>query len=165
MTGVQVLDVPPEGRASLEPILEESFEGWYLRHALRTLKDIDLVREATVDGRRAGLTMLTSFYDTIGYVFYVAVAPEFRRKKIGGVLLDDALSHFRDKGLKEVYASVEGHNVPSVALFKSRGFVPTSFGQVSRRVGKLRAIVLYRRMLVVPGERLLYKPLDQTALA
>ncbi|HXW36499.1 MAG TPA: GNAT family N-acetyltransferase [Nitrososphaerales archaeon] len=145
--------------------MEQSFEGLYLRHAKRTLGEIDIVREAELEGNPVGVTMLTSFYGTLGYVFYIAVAESQRRKRIGGLLLDDAIQLFKGMGLNQAFASVEGHNAASVGLFRSRGFSKTSYGQVARRFGKIRAIVLYRRMLVVPGETLLSKSLDQTALA
>ena len=49
MTGVEIeiAEVPKQARASLIPILEESFEGLYLWHARRTLQSIEVVREAS----------------------------------------------------------------------------------------------------------------------
>ena len=40
------MDVPRGERAALEQILEESFEGWYLRHSKRTLREVEEVRAA-----------------------------------------------------------------------------------------------------------------------
>jgi L-amino acid N-acyltransferase YncA len=57
--------------------------------------------------------------------------------------------------MKEVYASIEGDNVESAGLFRSRGFERTSYGKVSRKHGRIRALNMYRKMLVVPGEILL----------
>ena len=61
--------------------------------------------------------------------------------------------------MKEVYASVEEENVASEGLFRSRGFVKTSFGDVSKKHGGFHALDMYRKMVVVPGEVLLLKSL------
>ena len=53
-----IVDVPRKERAGLEWILEESFEGWYLMHSKRTLRDIELVRAATSSGKPVGLVYL-----------------------------------------------------------------------------------------------------------
>ena len=76
---------------------------------------------------------------------------------MAGRLLDDALGHFRVEGVSEVYASVEEDNEPSLALFKSRGFARTGFGEVSKKRGAIGALIMYREMLAVPGETLLHK--------
>lgn len=156
MTGnadLVISDVPPSERASLEPILEESFEGWYLRHSMKTLHEVELVRRALVGGRVVGLTMLKPLGDGIGYVYYIAVATDFRRRGLGKKLLEDALSFFAGTHVREVYASVE--NEEGAALFMSKGFKRTDFSGVSKKYGLLRAMSMYRSMLAVPGEVLL----------
>ncbi len=152
-----IVDVPKGKRASLEWILGESFEGWYLMHSKRTLRDIELVRAATSSGKPVGLVMLKTLGKGIGYVYYIAVARADRKKGIGKLLLEDALSHFKTSGAEEVFASVEEDNKPSEALFSSEGFKPTSFNEVSKRHGSLHTLNMYREMLVVPGEVLLRK--------
>jgi ribosomal protein S18 acetylase RimI-like enzyme len=150
---------PPEKRLTLEAILEESFEGWYLRHAKRTLGEIEVVRTAIISGEPAGLAMLKRLDARTGYVFYIAVAKAHRKRGIGGKLLDDALAYFLNAGIEEAYSSVESENEPSLRLFESRRFVKTNFGEVSRKYGRLGALMMYKEMLVVPGEVLLHKPL------
>ena len=54
---------------------------------------------------------------------------------------------------------MEGDNVPSERLFASQGFQKTTFMDVSRRHGALRAMNMYRMMVVVPGEILLHRGL------
>jgi ribosomal protein S18 acetylase RimI-like enzyme len=157
---VAIVDVPRWERPDLEWILEESFEGWYLMHSKRTLRDIDVVRAATSSGNRIGLVMLKTLeLGTVGYVYYIAVAKAQRKKGIGKMLLEDSLQHFKPAGVKEVFASVEHHNEPSEALFASEGFTRTNFGKVSKKYGNLRTLNMYREMLVVPGEVLLHKAL------
>ncbi len=156
-----IVDVPAAERASLEGILEESFEGWYLRHSKKTLMDAELVRAAVSSGTPVGLVMLKALDADVGYVYYIATAEAYRRKGVGRMLLEDALRYFASAGMKDVFASVEADNAPSEGLFRSEGFVKTSFGEVSRKHGGLHALDMYRRMVVVPGEVLLFKDLGR----
>jgi len=155
--GVAIVDVPDDQRAELKWILEESFEGWYLRHSTGMLRKIELVRAAMSAGKPVGLIMLKTLEGGAGYVYYIAVAKGQRRKGIAKVLLEDALRSFKVKGVEEVFASVEEDNEPSEALFASEGFTRTSFGDVSKKHGRLHTVNMYREMLVVPGEVLLRK--------
>jgi ribosomal protein S18 acetylase RimI-like enzyme len=141
----------------LKWILEESFEGWYLRHSIGMLRKIELVRAAMSAGKPVGLVMLKTLEGGVGYVYYIAVAKDQRRKGIAKLLLEDALRSFKVKAVREVFASVEEDNEPSEALFASEGFARTSFGDVSKKHGRLHTINMYREMLVVPGEVLLRK--------
>src|SRR2546422_4818224 len=115
------------------------------------------VRAAVSSGKPVGLVMLKMLAESVGYVYYIAVAKASRKKGIGKLLLQDALRHFKASKVKEVFASVEEDNEPSEALFASEGFTRTSFGQVSKKHGSLHAVNMYREMLVVPGEVLLRK--------
>jgi ribosomal protein S18 acetylase RimI-like enzyme len=159
-SSVLITDVPPNAREDLVPILEESFEGWYLRHSKRTLSEIGLVREAKVNDERAGLIMLKELGNRLGYVYYIAVARKFRGKGIGGKLLDRSLSYFFDRGMQEVYASVEEDNEESSRLFLSRKFKRTSRSELARKYGTINSFVLLRKMLIVPGEIILFRELS-----
>jgi ribosomal protein S18 acetylase RimI-like enzyme len=154
---ITIVDVPKGKRKSLEWILDESFEGWYLIHSKRTLRKIELVRAAISSGKPVGLVMLETLEERAGYVYYIAVAKSNRKKGIGKVLLEDALRIFKSSGTREVFASVEKDNEASEVLFESEGFTRTSFGRVSKRHGSLHTINMYNEMRVVPGEILLRK--------
>ncbi len=150
--------MPKGGRERLLPILEESFEGLYLWHARRTLQSIEVVRVArTSEGEDVGLLMLKMLDENAGYVYYVAVPSRSRRQGIGGRLLDDAVSYFANKGAQDVYASVEEDNVASKQLFESRGFDRVKGSEMADKYGRVRALLMYREMMVVPGELLLGK--------
>ena len=157
--GIEIVEVPSSQRSSLAWILDESFEGWYLRHSRRTLREIELVRAAVLTGSPLGLTMLKTLEERAGYVFYIAVAKAHRKEGIGKILLEDALTHFKSLQVREVFASVEEDNEPSERLFASEGFARTSFGEVSKNYGHLHTLNMYRTMWVVPGEVLLRRAL------
>lgn len=158
--GVEVVDVPPGKRGELERILEESFDGWYLRHSKRILREVETVRAAVSAGVPVGLIMLKTLEKGVGYIFYVAVARANRKTGVAAMLLRDALNRFRAEGVSEVFASVEGDNQPSERLFASGGFARTKLAEVSGRHGLLNALNMYRMMVVVPGEILLRRTLD-----
>ena len=153
------MDVPPEERAPLDRILEESFEGWYLRHSSRVLTEVETVRAAKLSGEPVGLIMLKTLEPGVGYVYYVAVSRAHRQLGVAALLLKDALDHFKAAGITEVFASVERDNVPSERLFAAEGFAKTNLVEVSREHGALRALNMYRMMVVVPGEVLLHRAL------
>jgi ribosomal protein S18 acetylase RimI-like enzyme len=144
-------------------VLETSFDGWYLLHSKRTLRDIDKVFGATLEGKNVGVVMLKFVDPKIGYVYYIAVHSEYRGKGIGKKLLDFSLSYFSDLSTDIVFASLtSGHGGESKALFLSRGFKETTYGEVAKRYGRMRAVNLYRKMLVVSGEIVVYKELGTT---
>src|SRR5207249_10832785 len=124
---ITIVDVPARKRRDLEWILEESFEGWYLMHSRRTLRDVEVVRAAMSSGKPVGLVMLKTLEGSVGYVYYIAVAKAERKKGIAKQLLEDALRIFKASKVEEVFASVEESNKPSEALFGSEGFTRTSF--------------------------------------
>jgi len=161
---IEVAEVAKGERARLLPILEESFEGLYLWHARRTLHSIEVVKAArTQEGEDTGLIMLKMLAERAGYVYYVAVPPRFRRRGIGGTLLDDAISYFEMEGVRDVYASVEEDNVESKTLFGSRGFERVHGSEMAERYGRIRSLLMYREMMVVPGELLLGRRIGAAA--
>ena len=160
-TEVEIADVPKAERMRLLPVLEESFDGLYLWHSKRTLSSIEVVRAArTANGEDAGLVMLKLIGNTQGYVYYVAVPSRFRRRGIGGRLVDDAVSYLAGRGVGELFASVPGDNVESSALFFSKGFKRVDRSEMAERYGRMRSLLMYREMMMVPGEILLRKGLE-----
>ncbi|MCL5066927.1 MAG: GNAT family N-acetyltransferase [Thaumarchaeota archaeon] len=149
-------------REALDPILDKCFEGWYLRHSKRTLRDVDEVFVAKIGDSNAGLVMLKPLDKHTGYVYYIAVDPEYRGKKISSRLLEFSESRFLDQGMNRVYASVSEDNVESNALFLSHFFKKTNYGELSKRFGKIGALNMYRKMLIVSGEIVLYKDIGAT---
>jgi ribosomal protein S18 acetylase RimI-like enzyme len=75
---------------------------------------------AFIRPRRAKLRHATEFAG-------MYVAPEFRRRGLGGALLDAALAHARSlPGVRQVKLAVNAANLAARSLYQSRGF--TCFG-------------------------------------
>lgn len=72
------------------------------------------------DGRSVGFAL----YRTIAgeaELLLLAVSPEFRRRGIGRMLLDQFLDHARDRGVTRVHLEVREGN-PAVIMYRSAGF-------------------------------------------
>jgi [ribosomal protein S18]-alanine N-acetyltransferase len=59
-----------------------------------------------------------------GEILNLAVAPEFRRRGIGGALLESGLSAFRRRRATEVFLEVRESNHSAQSLYLARGFRP-----------------------------------------
>jgi ribosomal protein S18 acetylase RimI-like enzyme len=160
---VTLVDLPPEDRERAVPVLIDSFVGIYRWHAKRTLREVQAVRGAELDGALAGIAMLERLVPEVGYVYYIAVASAHRQKGIGGRLLDDALARFRRDGARVVYAAVQSDNAASRALFTSRGLRVVERKELGYQEGGLGAWGLRSRMRLVYGELLLGRRLDEAS--
>jgi len=68
-----------------------------------------------------------------GEVLNLAVAPQARRRGLGGRLLDAGLAMIRERGAREVFLEVRESNAAAIALYTSRGFAG-----LARRAGYYR---------------------------
>ncbi|HZW55098.1 MAG TPA: GNAT family N-acetyltransferase [Nitrososphaerales archaeon] len=158
---LSIRELAREQREIVFPILEGSFEGWYLWHSKRTLREVETVRVALIDSNTTvGVAMLKMLDAKNGYVYYIAVSPEYRRKGIAGRLLDDSLKLFAERGAQTVLAGISEDNAESKGLFTSRGFREKSFAELSKKYGRIHALNLYRKMVIVSGEVVYAKELS-----
>ena len=72
------------------------------------------------DGRSAGFALYRTIADE-AELLLLAVSPEFRRRGIGRMLLDQFLDHARDRGVTRVHLEVREGN-PAVIMYRSAGF-------------------------------------------
>ena len=72
------------------------------------------------DGRAAGFSLHRTVSDE-AELLLLAVSPDFRRRGIGTVLLDQFLDHARDCGASRVHLEVREGN-PAVIMYRSAGF-------------------------------------------
>lgn len=81
---------------------------------------------AVVNGRDAGLVRIwpENGSPEVGYLVSMWVAPEARRQKTGGALIDAAVNWARANGFKTLKLDVGDYNGPAIGLYASRGFVP-----------------------------------------
>jgi ribosomal-protein-alanine N-acetyltransferase len=72
------------------------------------------------DGRSVGFALYRTISDE-AELLLLAVSPEFRRRGIGKMLLDQFLDHARDRGVSRVHLEVREGN-PAVIMYRSAGF-------------------------------------------
>jgi [ribosomal protein S18]-alanine N-acetyltransferase len=77
-----------------------------------------------------------------GEVLNLAVAPEFRRRGIGGALLDAGLAAFRRRKVDEVFLEVRESNIEAQALYIGHGFRPVGQRSAYYRNPREDALVL-----------------------
>ncbi|HSB53274.1 MAG TPA: ribosomal protein S18-alanine N-acetyltransferase, partial [Gemmatimonadales bacterium] len=81
-----------------------------------------------------------------GEVLNLAVAPEHRRRGIGGALLEAGLKAFRRRKVDEVFLEVRESNHSAQALYLARGFRPVGQRSAYYRNPKEDALVLRLEM-------------------
>lgn len=76
---------------------------------------------ASEDGAVCGYLALSTVLDE-GNIDNVAVAPEWRRRGIGGALIGDAVRRGREQGLSFLTLEVRAGNDPAIRLYEKHGF-------------------------------------------
>lgn len=77
-----------------------------------------------------------------GEVLNLAVAPEFRRRGIGGALLEAGLAALRRRKVEEVFLEVRESNISAQALYVGHGFRPVGQRAAYYRNPREDALVL-----------------------
>ena len=123
-----------ERRAFSDPWSEASF-----REALTSPWTFGLVAEGTrgVTGYLIGREVAGT-----GEVLNLAVAPELRRRGIGGALLEAGLAALRRRRVEEVFLEVRESNRSAQALYMAYGFRPVGQRAAYYRNPKEDALVL-----------------------
>jgi ribosomal-protein-alanine acetyltransferase len=123
-----------ERRAFSDPWTEASF-----REALTSPWTFGLVAET---GRDAAGYLIGRDVAGTGEVLNLAVAPEFRRRGIGGALLQAGLAALRRRKVDEVFLEVRESNISAQALYLGYGFRPVGQRAAYYRNPKEDALVL-----------------------
>lgn len=112
--------------ASLDarPVSQSDHDRWFARVLADPLRTIYIARESTT-GERVGMCRFDSLADHSSTVISINVAPAWRGRGIGGLLLSAALGRFRDDHATPhtVVAQVRRDNAASTRLFLAAGFV------------------------------------------
>jgi len=95
------------------------------RDLLRLRQAIFLVATEGIPESVCGYVIAAAVADE-AEVLNLAVAPQSRRRGVGGRLLDAGLGMIREQGAREVFLEVRESNAAAIALYKSRGFADLS---------------------------------------
>jgi ribosomal-protein-alanine N-acetyltransferase len=123
-----------ERRAFSDPWSEASF-----REALTAPWTFGLIAES---GRGPAGYLIGREVAGTGEVLNLAVSPEFRRRGIGGALLEAGLTTLRRRKVDEVFLEVRESNISAQALYLGYGFRPVGQRAAYYRNPKEDALVL-----------------------
>jgi ribosomal-protein-alanine N-acetyltransferase len=123
-----------ERRAFSDPWSEASF-----REALVSPWTFGLVAET---GRGMAGYLIGREVAGTGEVLNLAVAPEFRRRGVGGALLEAGLAALRRRKVEEVFLEVRESNIEAQALYVGHGFRPVGQRAAYYRNPREDALVL-----------------------
>lgn len=158
---MKLRDARPEDRPAIERISRASFDRIYAFFSIRGSRSgwprLVAEEEGTVVGFLEG--RLFDGQPPIGYVYFVAVDPNHRRKHVARILVEESLKRFRERGATRVFAAVPEGNEASMGLFKNLGFDEVPRGAMWRWY-RLRSIALQMNMMIAPHEILLAQVWD-----
>ncbi len=145
---------------AIERIARRSFDHVYAFFAVRGRRRAWPLLVAEEDGAVVAFLegRLFDGPPPLGYVYFVAVDPDFRRHRLGRILVEESLRRFRDRGATRVFAAVPADNGASMDLFKALGFEEVPQGAMRAWYGR-PSVLLLMRMMLAPHEVLLARPL------
>lgn len=148
----------PEDRPAIERISHASFDRLYAFFSIRGSRRGWPQLVAEDDGAIVGFLegRLFEGRPPLGYVYFVAVEPDHRRRHLGRILVEESLRRFQSRGATRVFAAVPGDNAASMALFKTLGFAELPRGAMWRWY-RWRSLVVQMNMLIAPHEILLVR--------
>ena len=143
---------------AIERIARRSFDRVYAFFAIRGRRHAWPLLVDEQDGTVVAFLEGRLFDGTppLGYVYFVAVDPDHRRKHAGRILVEESLKRFRERGATRVFAAVPEGNEASMALFRNLGFEEVPRGAMWRWY-RLRSITLQMNMMIAPHEILLVR--------
>lgn len=74
-----------------------------------------------IEGKIAGYQISTANHGHL-HIARLAVNPDFRRRGIGAILVNDVLNHGHDSGNDEVTVNTQANNLASIGLYQRCGF-------------------------------------------
>ncbi len=142
--------------ASIERIARASFDRVYAFFAIRGWRHAAPLLVAEDGGAAAGFLegRLFDGEPPIGYVYFVAVDPEHRRRGTARRLVQESLRRFQGRGATRVFAAVPEDNAGSMGLFQALGFREVPRGAMWRWY-RWRSVAVQARMMIAPHEVLL----------
>ena len=156
-SSVTDLELSPGGSRDLDEVIEvmsaafdQRFgEAWTRSQCagILPMPGVRLVMARFADGRVAGFSLYRTIADD-AELLLLAVAPDFRRRGIGRMLLDHFLNHARQAGASQVHLEVREGN-PAVIMYRVAGFGLTARRRKyyrGRFGGEFDALTLSRRL-------------------
>ncbi len=146
-------------RDSIKELLNLSFGPVYAKYATLSFESLEQSLVAEENVKVVGVINWRLFQaemEKMGYIFWLAVHPVFRRTGSGEELLRRALDILNQQYLPVILTSITKHNLPSRSLFEKLGFKRISKADMRRRLGS-DTPRLYRELWIMPWEDVFIK--------
>ncbi len=147
-------------KEAIDQILESSFSKIYAYYAKKSFASLENALVAESDVKVIGVInwrVYKASKITIGYLFWLGVLPEYRRKGIGSKLTKRAVDFIYTKnGPVDIYSAAEKKNKISKNLVEKEGFVEADKKKIKQYYGK-NYKALFGDMMVMPWESLFVK--------
>jgi ribosomal protein S18 acetylase RimI-like enzyme len=144
-------------KEGIKEVLAKSFEPTYAYYAQKSFANLHNALVAEDGGKVIGVINWRFFkvgQKKIGYLFWLAVQPEFRRMGVAKSLIRNATGEIQQEiGFGDIFAAVEKDNIPSRNLLESFSFTLISRAAMKKKFGS-RRFRLYFRMMLLPKEDL-----------
>lgn len=109
--------------SDLYPYLYRTWDEWEVIGLYNTDAEYCLVAE--INGELAGFilgTIITKASWTYGYILWLAVSPQFQRRKVADKLFDQVVSRMIEDGARFMLVDTDPANIPAVKFFTRKGF-------------------------------------------
>jgi ribosomal protein S18 acetylase RimI-like enzyme len=147
-------------KAAIDRILDSSFTRIYAYYAKKSFTSLENALVAVNDAEVIGIInwrIYTAPAKTIGYLFWLAVLPGYRREGIGSDLTKQAIQIiYKNNGPIDIYTAAEKKNKISKNLVEKEGFAMADKKKIRLYYGKNYA-GLFGEMMVMPWEVLFVK--------
>jgi GNAT superfamily N-acetyltransferase len=157
---IQFRNAEHSDKKAIDGILDSSFTRIYAYYAKKSFASLENTMVAENGAEIVGVInwrVYTAADITIGYLFWLAVLPGFRKKGTGTVLMKQAVEFIHHKyGKIDIYTAAEKKNHISRKLLEKEGFVLADKKKIKQQYGKNHS-TLFGEMMVMPWECLYVK--------
>jgi GNAT superfamily N-acetyltransferase len=158
MTQIRSANKPD--KKAIDGILDSSFTRIYAYYAKKSFARLENTLVAVNDAEVIGVInwrVYTAPPIAIGYLFWLAVLPGYRKKGIGSNLMKQAIQFiYANNGAIDIYTAVEKKNKISINLVEKEGFAMVDKKKIRQHYGKSYA-ALFGEMMVMSWECLYVK--------
>lgn len=157
---IQIRFAEKSDKKAIDGILDSSFTRIYAYYAKKSFASLENALVAVNNAEVIGVInwrVYAASTITIGYLFWLAVLPGYRKKGIGSDLMRQAMHFIYQKnGPIDIYAAAEKKNKISENLLEKKGFAMADKKKIRLHYGKNYA-ALFGDMMVMPWECLYVK--------